>query len=407
MFLHIHIPIIDCREFLVSCRKFEKPVYPVPVAGSFVQNFGEVCYREKGGNPFYAGESHFFNTFGAIRFKNLPRYNVRISKSPADEGYTYICKFRRLFTNGEIMNRYELGFSLYSGKADFKEVAGYILDQDIRIRDFQGEFVQTQLWNAGTYIAGIYDFSTSAVPSIGSVICGEVFCVAELNNSDSTSIPEKAVKLLDFKKEGIRLYHYVCKVPKRKVGIPCWIIDKYRRHSDPEFASKLRNALFRVQLEVQTLMQSYPFLIGNVNNKDLDSQKLVDYISKVQDKLLRASRFEIRSDKIVYTALRATYTMQPGQIADMLDMVRRIGDKYMTADFLQLLIPLQISEWKSLIENELRKKWNPGTKSQLEALRDECTPSSYKKFIRFLSGHKGEIWDILKEVIPSLLKKGG
>ena len=86
----------------------------------------------------------------------------------------------------------------------------------------------------------------------------------------------------------------------------------------------------------------------------------------------------------------------------MIDMVDRIGDKYQTADFLELMSPLT---WKEEIERELQKNWSPGTKTQLEYLKEACSSSSFKQFIRFIVQYKGEIWDIAKDIITDRLKK--
>ena len=89
----------------------------------------------------------------------------------------------------------------------------------------------------------------------------------------------------------------------------------------------------------------------------------------------------------------------------MIDMVDRIGDKYQTADFLELMSPLTIAERKEEIERELQKNWSPGTKTQLEYLKEACSSSSFKQFIRFIVQYKGEIWDIAKDIITDRLKK--
>ncbi len=413
MFVHIHIPIIDCRPFLTTFERLPLPVFPAPGPNDFIQNFGGFHNRAGRKNskghtpvddaiPHLVGERYYFATRGALRFDALPMHNVPVGGS----AYTNICRVRRLHTAGEYMNRYELGFELYGGGAAADEVVRYLLDRDFRVRKPEGGYATTTLAGAGRAIAAIFSASTTNTVglSVKSVTCGIPCCVVELNAQDGTKIPDEAVQMLRFQREGIVLYHFVAE-PRNGPGTDCWIIRHTHRHPAKGMAAKLRSALSQVHLECQTLRQAYPFLLRNASDPALDKPQLAEFICTVQARLLRATRFEIRTDKIVFTALRATSAVQPGMMEELVEMVRKLGNRYMTADFLQLLPLPDRAEWRSRIETELQKSWNPGVKAELEMLRELCTPTLGRQFAKVLSRCGDEIWDIAKSIIKAMMKK--
>lgn len=91
----------------------------------------------------------------------------------------------------------------------------------------------------------------------------------------------------------------------------------------------------------------------------------------------------------------------------MLLMFEKIHNKYILSDFIQLITPVDITVWRDQIDAELNKNWNPQTKSELEYLRELCTPNLSQKFIHLLISSKQEIWDILKPVIIDKIKTIG
>ena len=105
MFVHIHIPIIDCRSLCSSFQRLKRPVFPIPEENDFIRNFGKVSLNYIPALPCYAGEDWFFRGENTVRFKELPRFRIRIGK----QYYNCQSKFRRLFCNGKMANRYEVG----------------------------------------------------------------------------------------------------------------------------------------------------------------------------------------------------------------------------------------------------------------------------------------------------------
>lgn len=405
MFLHIHIPIIDCRGLLAFFKRLPKPLFPESRAGSYVRNFGEVRFRKSVPLTYYVGEDQYFLADGALRFEDLPRYNIPIGNSR----YNNFCEFRRLYTLGRMMNRYEFGFSFYSGASDVDTVLRYILRLRVKVKDAHGKYTSVALADAGNRLPQIYDSSTADRPGekvAGRVSCGDILCVVELNPNDKTSLPASAEEpVLEFKKEKVSLHHYISHDRNHKQNSHCWIVRKYSESSDSLFASKLRNALFRIHLEAQALFRSYEFLILNANSDALKKQALLEHIKDIQHRLLKRSRFDICPEKIVNIALRANHAIDPMQMQKMLFMVGEIKNEYMTADFLQLMVPLNLGEWCEQIELELQKNWNPKEKSDLEYLKELCSSNNYRKFAQFLAKHKGELWEIAKSVITGKLKE--
>lgn len=411
MFVHVHIPLIDCREFLRSFRRLPKPLFPAPRPGEFIRNFGGLHDRARERRtmglqagrpiPFSPGQRYYFATRGALRFDALPLRNAPVDGS----AYTNICRFRRLHTAGAYMNRFELGFQLYGGAGSVDGVVAYLLSRAFRVLRPEGGYQTTTLAASGKYIASIYGASTTNDTGLPakSVASGAPCCVVELNEREQTGIPPEATEVLRFPKEGIVLHH--CLVAEGNAHtFDCWIVRHIRRHPDKVTAYRLRNALLQVHLECQTLRHAYPFLLHHASDQKLDMPRLAEFIRTVQARLLRATRFEIKTDKIVFTVLRATAAIQPGMMEELVEMVRRLGNRYMTADFLQLLSPVDMAEWRLGIEAELQKSWNPGTRAELEALRQLCTPSLRRQFAKVLSRCGEELWDIAKSILAAFVQ---
>ena len=87
------------------------------------------------------------------------------------------------------------------------------------------------------------------------------------------------------------------------------------------------------------MIQAYKFLILNDDPQKLNKEAFLRFVTDIQAKLKRRSRFTISTERIVNIALKATHALQPAQMTKMIDMVDRIGDKYQTADFLELCRP--------------------------------------------------------------------
>lgn len=400
MFVHIHIPIIDCRSLCSSFQRLKRPVFPIPEENDFIRNFGKVSLNYIPALPCYAGEDWFFRGENTVRFKELPRFRIRIGK----QYYNCQSKFRRLFCNGKMANRYEVGLEFTGMRVYANQLVDHLFSLGVKVKNCEKGYTPTTLLAVGKFLPAIYDYSTSNQPLHDDlrVSCGETLCILESAAGEIVFRPQHAELVLKFPKQGLSLYHFV--YTRANTKIHCWIIQKWLT-ADARFASKLRNALFQVHLESQSLIQAYKFLILNDDPQKLNKEAFLRFVTDIQAKLKRRSRFTISTERIVNIALKATHALQPAQMTKMIDMVDRIGDKYQTADFLELMSPLTIAEWKEEIERELQKNWSPGTKTQLEYLKEACCSSSFKQFIRFIVQYKGEIWDIAKDIITDRLKK--
>lgn len=398
MFVHVHIPIIDCRGLCSTFRRLKRPAFPLPESCEFIRHFGDVRSCDPAWP--YTDENCFFRGQNAVRFVNLPQYDLLVG----NKYHNCLCKFRRLYSSGCMPNRYELGMEFTASIIYVNKIIDFIFNQKIKVWDCKKDFAETTLKAAGKHLAKLYGFSTTnqGVAQDSRVSSGETLCILESAADEELVIPATAELVLEFRKERVSLFHFIREQARHYVH--CWVIQK-KQGANTVFASKLRNALFQVHLESQALIHAYKFLIDNDDIKEIRKEALLRFISTTQIKLKRRVRFEISTERIVNIALKATHAIQPCQMSQMIDMVDRIGDKYLTADFLELMSPLSIAEWKEQIELELQKNWTPGTKTQLEYLRKVCDPSSFKQFLRFIVKFKGEIWDIAKDLIVDRLKK--
>lgn len=81
MFVHIHIPIIDCRSLCSSFQRLKRPVFPIPEENDFIRNFGKVSLNYIPALPCYAGEDWFFRGENTVRFKELPDLGLGLANN--------------------------------------------------------------------------------------------------------------------------------------------------------------------------------------------------------------------------------------------------------------------------------------------------------------------------------------
>lgn len=99
MFGILQIPFVDHREFQSEpTGRIAKPTWSAPVPGMFLRGFGDIRVRRRGGASI-AEESRFCSAREAVKF--VPEVTLPV-----------IPIFRRLFSDGHALVRFEAGFLL-------------------------------------------------------------------------------------------------------------------------------------------------------------------------------------------------------------------------------------------------------------------------------------------------------
>lgn len=145
MFVHIHIPIIDCRSLCSSFQRLKRPVFPIPEENDFIRNFGKVSLNYIPALPCYAGEDWFFRGENTVRFKELPRFRIRIGK----QYYNCQSKFRRLFCNGKMANRYEVGLEFTGMRVYANQLVDHLFSLGVKVKNCEKDTPRPLFWLSG------------------------------------------------------------------------------------------------------------------------------------------------------------------------------------------------------------------------------------------------------------------
>lgn len=104
MFIIVQIPFADLRPLLPGERgRLKSPDWEADEPKGFVRGFGKISARNLSGFGL-VGESRFADMDNAIRFPELIE--------DADSGWSIVPWFRRLYFDGQIAGRFEIGFRI-------------------------------------------------------------------------------------------------------------------------------------------------------------------------------------------------------------------------------------------------------------------------------------------------------
>lgn len=339
MYLILHYPIVDARYFAKDdVERLPVPDFPCPDFKSTIRHFGKVEERKALSVSCWPGERRFCNGRRAIRFSRLSADEVRLY----NEGFRSICKGRRFFSDGDLLGRYEVSFTVYQRPGVFlTDVLTRIFGSKIFVRNAVGGYDETTLKEGGKYISGLYLKSSCCLKNVGNMssswdMTGDLMSYIEISSAeakDPNIIPEESVEVADFEKSGFKLYFY------KHAGVPVWIVvrtDEY--HIDYKILHRLRTALVRIHAEKQTVVQTIKFLNAGIQKKNeiVNSKRAIAYIKAVQYKLLQPNRFGIGQNPIVNMAFDADNDFNGFNWEDLKGMVEKLADRYTKSDFKKL-----------------------------------------------------------------------
>ena len=169
-FAHIQYPIIDLRHFLNDKFKRDIPVFPAPMANTWLRNFGHVRERRTDTCRFYTSENYYCEAHNAVKFEELPLFKGRkeiefIYGKHSWISYPFfdkICKFRRFRSDGKLKSCFDIGILINSIDANYIHLAHQELKElFVNVKSSTGKRkYRVPLFELGNHICKLYEEST-------------------------------------------------------------------------------------------------------------------------------------------------------------------------------------------------------------------------------------------------------
>jgi hypothetical protein len=228
MLLICQFPICDARGF-VSERdpRLPAPPWPLPEPGRhFVRCFGSVRRRLQGGHDYWADEAFFSRAHRALRFDRLETRWLGALVKPR-------CAFRRLFSDGLALVRFELA-AANDRPAPLPEASRILhllsdyLDLPVSVTGFRSDPLTCNLWLAGKHLAELYaDVTEAARGESGSVsrelvTAAEPMLLVEYGREEIPCLPPEAWPVGPSQPGGAKLAYCWLRHRGREIGV--WLL---------------------------------------------------------------------------------------------------------------------------------------------------------------------------------------
>jgi hypothetical protein len=241
------------------------PSWPIPNPDEeFVRSFGPVLERRSEGVKGWVGEHVFCSAHHALKFG--PFLNRR-RLGPSSAPFVPICEYRRLYTDGKAVSRFEVGF-VHSGAArslslgdsgDILVLVQDLLSLPVRIPNSGGAEPPTVLASAGRSLAEHYLQATTELRHGEPVQLrnewltpGRPQLVIECDPREVTGLPPYAQEIPNevIGNEEVLLHFIRVEIGRSRIGV--WILRRWRS-ADWDFVRRLRIHLTRLYTEREVL----------------------------------------------------------------------------------------------------------------------------------------------------------
>jgi len=396
LFAHIQFPIIDFRYFLNDEYKRTEPLFPTPNANTWLRNFGHVRNRRTDTCPYYIAENKFCEAHNAVKFDKLPLF-IGKEKYERSNGqcdwieypiFDKICKFRRFRSDGELKSCFEIGMEINPIETAYYSFVHWDLEKlFVKVKNSKNNYTRTSFFELGEHICKLYEESTRIKNTpIKTVYSGNSFSVYINYNTEGFRNYE-LVSHKEFYRMGIGLCHYY----DIKTNTILWILDPWKYHYDKKLLAAIRRALLSISLEKETLLAAYNFLLTNIGKNFINEGKVISYIKKTQEKLLKQIRFDLPQSSIVDVLFKIDFENNQSFYYEIVRMISKVGDKYIANDFNKLFIELEFIEWRKNIDKELLSVNDKELRKKLKKLRNICIAEDRDKFWDFISKYKLDV----------------
>jgi hypothetical protein len=280
LIIFIQYPICDIRPLLSSDQNHLKPRptwdNPKP-SKHFVQYFGHLKRRKKGGHDYFHDELYFINGKGGFKLPKLEKVAIK-------ELSNLQCIFRRLLNDGKSSIRYEIGLTsdhLVIADSDrqnpfraFKKLVTHICHIPVKIKNLERDPFETRVIDCSKKLGELYEKASAADYPYSSngikfVSTGEMCMLLEYNNTDFQIQDAQEVA------KGLKLAFKWIEVDGKDVGV--FFLEK---RSDFELTAlrKIRIGIMRTFAEHQNLINVLSYL--DYKNLTFDPAKLNEYLNE-------------------------------------------------------------------------------------------------------------------------------
>lgn len=428
LFAHIQYPIIDFRPFLNDEFRRNIPVFPAPSANTWLRNFGHVRERMTDTCPYYIAENFYCEAHNAVKFESLPfikgkkqeEYRIGRRTFHAEHLiYDKMCIFRRFRSDGNLKSCFEIG--LLSNPEDDSILHAHqeLEELFVNVKSYtKGKDIRVSLFEIGNQICKLYDDSTRIKKTPIKTIYSGSPCLMFIDYDSISDGDNNFISYPEFEKLGIRLKH-IKKYYYKNYG-DVWIIQPWGYHPDKKLLASIRRALLAISLEKETLLSTYNFLLLNAGKGYINETKVLNYIKNTQEKLLKRIRFGIPQSPIVDILFKMDFENNIAFYSDIIELISKVGNKYIANGFNKLFIELEFNEWRKeitkLLDNsdlcsfQLHKQGNytisdKELRKNLKQLRDICIEGDPRKFWDYFNRRNVKN-TIIINIISNLLFSG-
>jgi len=214
--VHFQYPICDFRKLIDEHSDLKPlPNWNTPAPNKhFIQYFGHLKRRPKGGELFFQNELFYIKGKGGFKFTELER--IKISKIGKIK-----CIYRRLISDNIASVRYEFAINFQDlGRFDSFDnnfsycfrlfIQDFLIKIPIEIRNIENKITQTNVLNAGKYLSQLYkkatEFGITQLNNQKLVTCGEIGVFIEYDKGLLKPDPKSVAGYLFFEDENIELF---------------------------------------------------------------------------------------------------------------------------------------------------------------------------------------------------------
>lgn len=399
LFAHIQYPIFDFRYFLNDEYKREIPVFPAPNANTWLRNFGHVRERKTDTSTYYLAGNYYCEAHNAVKFESLPLIIRKEKEQYEFDEETYyseetifdkICEFRRFRSDGNLKSCFEIGMVINPEEKDkYIDVHSDLKKILVNVKSYSVERKKrARLFELGNHICKLYEDSTSIKKTpINTIYSGRPFVVyIDYEDIDDDSNYITSHKEF-YKKMKIELKHCTHNNENFWIILPL----RHHYHYSKKLLASIRRALLAISLEKEALLSAYNFLLLNAGKDYINETKVLSYIKKTQEKLLRQVRFSVPQSPIVDTLFKIDFENNKAFYYDVTNLIYKVGDRYIANDFNKLFIELEFNEWRRNITKIIGTIDDKELQRQLNQLNDICIAEDKDAFWKFIYKIKDDI----------------
>lgn len=341
MLIVAQFPLADSRPFLEApspiTHRLPFPSWPLPRANrEFVRGSGIVRERRRGGIDTWPGEEAYCMAHRALKFP--PRLdNIRLND--ATDNISFLCAFRRYYSDGSAVSRVEIGLKTLINNRHFDyainasrclTIIENYLSIPVRVYLPGREWIWRELVNASDALAGHYLFATTErvkehFPEVESwwIGAGQPLLLVEYQAGEIVQLPRTCRSVeIDYPPRA-RIHHSRLEFRGKRFGI--WWVRNDRQQKD--LLRRLRLNLFRLHAERECLKQVLRNIdIGRIA-PDAHTEKsdwLQQYLDNALNLLNKQTYCGLPQSKISQVAYQADNLVSPGERTTILDRLSGI-----------------------------------------------------------------------------------